>query len=585
MISQLETFAANKEDWNIVKQPKNIEDNLVKSGRNWDLLTTIFICLILTFLTACGKIDTDTLEMSEDAAADPILTEENDWNTASPSAKSLICLKNGDTESLVGLSFGDEFDYDRYVISGWSSDETYYRLKDAEYGSVSFVFNGKGKGFSGLKKTWEGDFCGITLGEDTLETLTDVLGEPDMLEEKKIYGERELWATWHFETASLSARIEDGKIRAMEYCADGDIADAREKTEAETDFGKDRSAGEGCAEVIYRWRAYGSSSEGAYAIYHPHHDDYDESKVDEFIHNYLLEQGIDKEKPDGVSYNQNGDTFVEYYVDREKEQYCFVVHLWADYWVDYKKGISKYQDAVYCTAYTLDEDDKAGYLIYEQNEEKALWHEKLYDMWGKKMAAVSYEYIPGTPFPFITESWNLNSGFFPSAAALIRNQKTWFYKEQAQFDKDGKFISYNGSIDEERGGEYFCYPCRTVYDTEGRLYALQEEMQAYDIEINWGWWDESSDYSGQMEFSYYEDGTIKNVDYIRSSYTHGTTDSSGYIYYDEKGRMIYNDYYITHGGDSSILLYEDDSTMPWCVFHWCSYLPGFEEVYLFLPKS
>lgn len=565
----------------------------MKSGKNRDLLTTILICLIFIFLTACGKIDTDTntdtntntLEMPEDAAADPILTEENDWNTAAPSAQSLICLKNGDTESLVGLSFGDEFDYDRYVISGYSGDEARYHLKDAEYGSVHFVFNGKGNGFSGLMQFWEGDFFGIILGEDTLETLTDVLGEPDMLEDEKNGGTTELWAIWHFETASLSARIRDGKIRTMEYCADGDIADAKEKTEAETDFGKDRSTGEGCAEVIYSWSAYGSSSEGAYAIYHPYNDDYDESGagVDDFIHNYLLEQGIDKEKPDGVSYNQNGDTFVEYYVDREKEQYCFVVHLWGDYWVDYEKGISKYQDAVYCTAYTLDEDDKAGYLIYEQNEEKDIWHEQLYDIWGKKMAEVSYEYIPGTQFPFITESWNLNSGFFPSA--LIRNQKTWFYKEQAQFDKDGKFISYNGSIDEERGGEYFCYPCRTVYDTDGRLYALQEEMQVYDIENEQGWGNENIDYSGQMEFSYYEDGTIKNVDYFRSSNIHGTSDSSGYIDYDEKGRMIYNDYYITHGGDSSIFLYEDDSTMPWCVFHWCSFLPGFEGVDLFLPKS
>ncbi len=430
-------------------------------------------------------------------------------------------------------------------------------------------------GFSGLEQFWDGgDFLGITLGEDTMETLTDVLGAPDTLEEK---GETVYWAIWHFETASLSAKISDGKIRTMKYCADGNIADAKEKSEAETDLGKDRSE-ENCVEVIYGWSAYGTHSEGPYAMYYPYDEDYgviygeeyDESGPDEFIQNYLLEQGIDKEKPDGVSYNQNGDVFVEYYVDKEKEQYCFVVHF-------------EYADYVFCTTYTLDENGKEGYLIYEQNAEQDMCRERLYDVWGKKMADVSYEYIPDMPFPFITEAWNLNAGFSP--AVLIRNQKTYFYKEQAQFDEDGKFLAYNGSVDEEGDGEYLCYPCRTIYGLDGRLNAVQEELQAYDVEMDWGWWDESIDYSGQMEFTYYEDGTIKNVDYIRSSNIHGTTDSSGHIDYDEKGRMIYNDYYITHGGDAVILLYEEDSTMPWCVFHWCSFAPGFEKIYLILPAS
>ncbi len=47
--------------------------------------------------------------------------------------------------------------------------------------------------------------------------------------------------------------------------------------------------------------------------------------------------------------------------------------------------------------------------------------------------------------------------------------------------------------------------------------------------------------------------------------------------------MIYNNYYITHGGDAGIYVYEEDSDMPWCVLHWCSFAPGFESGYLFLP--
>lgn len=61
------------------------------------------------------------------------------------------------------------------------------------------------------------------------------------------------------------------------------------------------------------------------------------------------------------------------------------------------------------------------------------------------------------------------------------------------------------------------------------------------------------DYSGNMEFRYREGGTLKDASYCKSSYTHGTFDSSGYIIYDEKGRMTVNDYYVTHGGDDVYL--------------------------------
>ena len=160
----------------------------------------------------------------------------------------------------------------------------------------------------------------------------------------------------------------------------------------------------------------------------------------------------------------------------------------------------------------------------------------------------------------------------------------WFYKEYAHFDADGSFFIDNNNP--KYPEEFFPYSCRTVYDTDGRLTAIQEERQEEDIEKEWGSRDGSVDYSGQIAFDYYEDGTIKSADYVRSSYTHGgTTDTRGNIVYDQKGRMIYNEYYVTHGGDASIYLYEENSDMPWCELCWCSYAPGFEAVYLFLPAS
>ena len=72
--------------------------------------------------------------------------------------------------------------------------------------------------------------------------------------------------------------------------------------------------------------------------------------------------------------------------------------------------------------------------------------------------------------------------------------------------EEGKFISYDEGVDQ---GEYLLGSCHTVYDEEGRLNAIQEELQKEDIEEYWGWWDESidySDYSGQIEMQYSNDG-------------------------------------------------------------------------------
>ncbi len=92
----------------------------MKNGRNKVLFAIITVCLTLLSVTACGETgtDMDVSEMTEedDYALTGEHDEDSDWDTMSQSAKTLICLKNGDTKSLVGLSFGDEFDYDKYEI-------------------------------------------------------------------------------------------------------------------------------------------------------------------------------------------------------------------------------------------------------------------------------------------------------------------------------------------------------------------------------------------------------------------------------------------------------------------------------------
>ncbi len=543
--------------------------------------------LLVSLLISCGgsQAGTDITEDTEASETERETVRElssEAFEECGDAADKLLCLKSGDTKSLVGLSPGDVLDYDEYEIGGVSSEgRLYYREKGGESGGILYSFNGRGNGFSGLAQFWDGDFLGINVGEDTLETLTDVLGRADTTEEEREGGENVTWAVWNFKDAVLRAAVRDGKIRTLNYLVEGAAADARKMPEEETDFGRERLETEGCVETIYGWSAFGSVSEGAYGIYEPYAEDYDAGRVREFIRGYLQAQGIEKEEPDGVTYWRSGDLFTEYYADKEKGQYCFIVHFWNDYWMDDEYTVSRYQDAVYCTTYTLEEEGRWGSLIREWDEEENRGEERLYDKYGKRMAEAVYEYMPGTPFPFVLKSRNLDSNFHPSL--LLRNQKTWFYKEFSAFDEAGRFLSYKGSGEENGKGEYLCYPCWTVHDETGRLKLIREELQQCDRE-KWGWWDEGIDYSGQMEIFYDGEGNINSIEYLRSSYSHGTSDSTGRILYDDKGRMVYNSFYITHGGDAWIFLYEGDSDMPWCVLRWCSYLPGFEEAYLFLQQ-
>ncbi|MDE7266074.1 MAG: hypothetical protein K2N89_01250 [Lachnospiraceae bacterium] len=550
-------------------------------------LLPVIVCLLSVSVMACEKntensfIDTavsETIEETEletDTASAPIVLEEDELT------KNMRYLKNGDTKPLVGLSFGDKIDYDKYHVTGWVDGMMYYRFRDGSYEDKNFLFAGKGGGFSGLY-AFSGDFFGIALWEDSLEKLTDILGEADMTEEKR-NGKKVVWARWQFETASLAVKIKDEKVCEAKYFANGAIADAKMKTE--TDFEADCKAEGQSAKAVYHWAnwaAYGEKDD-EYAAYTPYDDDYDADKVDIFLQDYLQAQGIYREEPDGVFYNQNGDLFVEYYNNAENGQYCFILHLWDEYWLDRDNDIRAYRDAVYCTAHKVDEDDKTGYALYGQDADRHTKRERMYDIWGNEMAKVSYEYVPQMPFPLITEERNLTESFLP--ARMLRNQKTWFYKEEAQFDADGKFL---GNIVDERWDHdnmYFPYSCRAIYDANGRLKTIEEELQTDDSDEDYTGWNEKFDYSGQMTFDYYDDGIVKRADYIRSSYTHGTWDSTGEILYDEKGRMIYNDYYVTHGYDAGIYLYDGDSEMPWCVLSWCSNMPGIEEVWLFLPES
>lgn len=495
----------------------------------------------------------------------------------------VAAVRAGDAESLVGFPFGTEFDYDKFEQCGWSDDSVWYRRKDDAQDGLRYVFDGEGHCFNGLVVSWEGRFFGWALGEDTLDTVIDLFGVPDSFGEKD--GWEGLFVNYEFEQAVLSVRIVEGKVRTVFYTATEESLAENAAPKTPTDFEQAMQADYDEAETIYEWEIEEKS------YYHPYDEGYDFEQVDAFVEDYLRSEGMENMTPDGVSAAWDEDSYVAYYIDQKQEKCCFAVHVWGDYWVDYEAGISQYADAVYCAACDFHEAEQTGNIIYHYDTAQGVTQETAYDAWGKRMADISYKYIEGVPFPVITESWNLDTAYSP-VWALCRGQKTWLYLKTAVTDESGRIIGTEKAADISDDGEiavvsdgrvYLPYVCVLHYDENGRLKDIQEEMQPYDIEKGWGWWDDSIDYSGQMEFFYREDGTLKEVEYLRSSYTHGTWDSDGTIAYDEQGRMIIDSYYVTHGGDAGIYLYEGDATRPWARLDWCSFQPGIESVSVFVP--
>ncbi|MDE6386206.1 MAG: hypothetical protein K2L82_00175 [Lachnospiraceae bacterium] len=524
--------------------------------------------------------------LGEDDAADAEQAAELFENPArrDPENAKLLCLQSGDMKTLLGISFGDRIDYTRFECSGSGRYGPLYCEIGAREGSRAyFFFQGKGHGFGGFELTnMNLGFLGLDQREDTLERLVDLFDEPD---EVDAY---ENAATWYFEKASLKVGIRNGYVSSVEYLAADGVADGAEIPWEQTDFAKDSQGNYDCLENIYQWEATcGSDANDTEASYHPYDDDYDTDYVDVFIEEYLKKQGIRKTEPDGTVYNRRGEPFVEYYIEETENKYCFIVHLWGDYWIDYETGTSEYRDAIYCTTHILEESDQTGTLLYNIDEENGITRERLYDTEGMRKADVSYKNMTETPICMITDYWYIDTGYDVGCGALCRSQKFWFDEKQAEFDETGRFVRYHGICETDENDDsnlpqggmtvydgYFDHPCTCFYDEKGRLKTIEEDLLPEDEEYE-------RENSGQVEFQYDENGILTEAGYNLSLWTHGTTDSAGTIEYDEKGRMIRNDYYITHGGHEDIFLYKEDSYLPWACLNWCSYAPGFTNISLF----
>ncbi len=451
-------------------------------------------------------------------------------------------LKNGDTEYLVGVPFGEAFDYELYRRYGEEC-----RRKEPVYdGYLSYLFDGEGHRFSGFSIGPEGEsFLGLNLGESAASVFVKAFGEPDTCEKvDNAWDGGFLRACWYFDNAVLTVQEWKGYVETIEYNALGDKADG-DGIERKSDFELrlEVEAENEKVEMICEFRFEEQEKD----VFYPSEDDRSSARsAGEFVKKYLNEHGFGDQTSDSVIYNEDGSKFAESYRNDEMDQFVFVI----------------YDDGkVCCAVRKLPGTAQPGHIVYRSDENGNTVQETLYDEWGMQSSEASYRYHDGIPFPFITEGWNLKDegGYF------CREHKTWFGEESVESDKKGK-VKATGEAEEWNVKRYFRYPCFFTYRSDGKLEQIQEEIPEDQFAEELLEYRES--YFGHMEFLY-NGGGLKKVEYHRSSEVYGTGDMGGTIDFDAQGRMVHNDYYVTSGRHDEFYFYHGEERRPWAVVDWC----------------
>ncbi len=286
--------------------------------------------------------------------------------------------------------------------------------------------------------------------------------------------------------------------------------------------------------------------------------DVDDKQQAEFIKSYLQERGMYKDVPDGITH-YNEKNIAEYYIDKEKRKLCFVLRVLG--------GVP--HDGIFCITMNLDDMKEIANLKYHYDKKNDTVYESLYDTNGKQAAHISYRYIPDVPFPFITEYKDVNNYKEAIGNVLFRSQKFWLYEKMATL-KSGKWIGYNTDIYEPNrlNSLNVC-----SFDKSGKLDKIEGRLSQSDIEeyLDKETLTEFKDSDkSEIKLSYQDNGNLDTINYYRSQWVYGTYGDEGEIHYDEEGRMIYEDAYVTHGTFYNYYLYNGDEKKPWaCIYVDC----------------
>jgi hypothetical protein len=276
----------------------------------------------------------------------------------------------------------------------------------------------------------------------------------------------------------------------------------------------------------------------------------DSNRNESIIKSYLQEKDMYKENPDGEIHHDN-QKLGEYYINEEKGKISFILRMWNN------DSEHPKQVAISCSTVKMNDFKNVGYISYEYDENQNIVRENLFSNDNSLLANISYEYIPNIPFPIIIEykvvedNWSIKQ-------LLNRNQKLWLNKDNIKFSKIGKIIGYKGDIFyPNNNNDYLTF---NYNDKENIISIVGMPTNEYSSEY------EKSGFISptvDIDFSYGENNILESFTYNRPTIIYGTSDSTGEVLYDDKGRIVFNDFYITHGSISCFYFYENDEKRPW----------------------
>lgn len=191
--------------------------------KNSKCISVVYLTFsLILILSSCSESKSQlTNEKITEQTTIHELPKKEQVDSVNEQAQKLITLKDGDTDLLVGFNFGDPIDYDEVKSNGdYLNGGEIFILKNRENDDLFLFFEGESKGFSGLGAYEKGDFFGIILGQDTLQKAKDVLGEPDIFEEKSDVDGNPI-AIYQFENAVLFIRMNiENKVTQITYKAE-----------------------------------------------------------------------------------------------------------------------------------------------------------------------------------------------------------------------------------------------------------------------------------------------------------------------------------------------------------------------------
>lgn len=100
------------------------------------------------------------------------------------------------------------------------------------------------------------------------------------------------------------------------------------------------------------------------------------------------------------------------------------------------------------------------------------------------------------------------------------------------------------------------YTENAEYDADGRI----SHFDAQGIVTEVG--DTTPSDIWRIDFSYHENGELQKIDYRHTTYLFGTYSSRLKSYFDDKGRLLYEDVYVTHGSMDYYYIYNGNSETP-----------------------